>query len=44
MGGGGHLANAATQITGKTVDAVRKELIDLLTKTVDNSNQEDEEE
>lgn len=44
MGGGGHLANAATQITGKTVDTVRKELIDLLTKTVDNSNQEDEEE
>ena len=44
MGGGGHLANAATQIAGETVDTVRKELIDLLAKTVDNSSQEDEEE
>ena len=44
MVGGGHLANAATQIAGETVDTVRKELIDLLAKTVDNSSQEDEEE
>ena len=44
MGGGGHLANAATQVADKTVDAVKNELIDLLAKTDDNSSQEDEEE
>ena len=44
MGGGGHLANAATQVTGKTVDEVRQELIALLTKTDDNSSQENKEE
>lgn len=44
MGGGGHLANAATQISGKTIQNVRDELIALLNKTDDNSNQEDIEE
>ncbi len=44
MGGGGHLANAATQVSGKTVDQVKQELIALLQQTVDNSSQEDTEE
>lgn len=30
MGGGGHLANAATQVKGKKVSEVKQELIDLL--------------
>lgn len=44
MGGGGHLANAATQISGKAVEEVKQDLIELLNKTDDNSNQEDIEE
>ena len=30
MGGGGHLANAATQISGKTIADVKQELLDIL--------------
>lgn len=44
MGGGGHLANAATQVSGKSVDEVKQDLIELINKTDDNSNQEDIEE
>ena len=44
MGGGGHLANAATQISDSTVDDAKQELIELLQKTADNSSQEDTEE
>ncbi|MCG4787892.1 DHHA1 domain-containing protein, partial [Roseburia faecis] len=43
MGGGGHLANAATQIAGKTVSEVKAELIRLLT-TGDQSEDETEKE
>ena len=43
MGGGGHLANAATQIAGKTVSEVKAELIRLLT-TGDRSEDETEKE
>lgn len=32
MGGGGHLSNAATQIDGVDVDAVKKQLIEILNK------------
>lgn len=34
MGGGGHLANAATQISGKTVAEVKQELLNLLHQRV----------
>ncbi|MBB1062497.1 DHH family phosphoesterase [Limosilactobacillus fastidiosus] len=40
MGGGGHLANAATQIKGKTISEVKKILIDQLNKTEDDSSEE----
>ena len=33
LGGGGHLSNAATQIEGQSVEAVKQSLIDLLTAT-----------
>ncbi|WHQ55470.1 DHH family phosphoesterase [Lactiplantibacillus plantarum] len=33
LGGGGHLSNAATQIEGQSVKAVKQSLIDLLTAT-----------
>ncbi|WP_414152536.1 DHH family phosphoesterase [Limosilactobacillus reuteri] len=32
MGGGGHLANAATQISDKDITQVKQELVDILTK------------
>lgn len=44
MGGGGHLANAATQIEGKTIAEVKQTLIDLLSKTEDDSSKESTEE
>lgn len=44
MGGGGHLANAATQIADQTVEEVKQTLIDLLKKTEDDSNKEASEE
>ena len=30
MGGGGHLANAATQISGQTIEEVKQTLLDIL--------------
>ena len=44
MGGGGHLANAATQIKGKTIAEVKQTLIDQLAKTEDDGNKESTEE
>lgn len=44
MGGGGHLANAATQIEGKTIKEVEETLIELLKKTEDDSNKNGTEE
>lgn len=42
MGGGGHLANAATQISDKDITQVKQELVDILTKT--DKEQDDTEE
>lgn len=44
MGGGGHLAIAATQLSNTTIAAAKEKLIALLKKTDDNSSQEDIEE
>ena len=44
MGGGGHLANAATQIKGATIPEVKQTLIDQLNKTEDDSSEETTEE
>ena len=43
MGGGGHLANAATQIKGKKVSEVKQELIDLLNDKGDGESSSNEE-
>ncbi len=43
MGGGGHLANAATQIKGKKVSDVKQELIDLLNDKGDGESSSNEE-
>ena len=43
-GGGGHLANAATQIKGKTIAEVKQTLIDQLAKTEDDGSKESTEE
>ena len=40
LGGGGHLSNAATQITGKTVAEVRKQLLELINDEQENNNDE----
>ena len=42
MGGGGHLANAATQISDKDITQVKQELVDILTKP--DKEQDDTEE
>lgn len=42
MGGGGHLANAATQITDKDITQAKQELVDILTKP--DKEQDDTEE
>ena len=42
MGGGGHLANAATQISGKTIAEVKQELVDILTKPDKEQNETEE--
>lgn len=44
MGGGGHLANAATQISGKTVEEVKHDLLDLLNHKDTAKDQEQTEE
>lgn len=44
MGGGGHLANAATQIEGQTVQQVQDSLIDQLKKTEEDSSKDKSEE
>lgn len=43
MGGGGHLANAATQISGKTVAEVKQELLNLLHQRVAKDDEKTEE-
>ncbi|EEW54429.1 DHH family phosphoesterase [Limosilactobacillus antri] len=43
MGGGGHLANAATQISGKTVAEVKQELLDLLHQRAAKDDEKTEE-
>ena len=43
MGGGGHLANAATQISDQTSEQVKAQLIDLLKQTDDAEQEETEE-
>lgn len=44
MGGGGHLANAATQVTGKTVTEVKDQLEQLLNgEQLPNGKEETEE-
>lgn len=43
MGGGGHLANAATQISGKTVAEVKQELMNLLHQRVAKDDEKTEE-
>lgn len=43
MGGGGHLANAATQISGKTVAEVKRELLNLLRQRVAKDDEKTEE-
>lgn len=43
MGGGGHLANAATQISGKTVAEVKRELLNLLHQRVAKDDEKTEE-
>ncbi|WP_242362265.1 DHH family phosphoesterase [Limosilactobacillus antri] len=43
MGGGGHLANAATQISGKTVVEVKQELLDLLHQRAAKDDEKTEE-
>ena len=43
MGGGGHLANAATQISDQTIEQVKAQLIDLLKQTDDAEQEETEE-
>ncbi|MFO9711767.1 DHH family phosphoesterase [Lacticaseibacillus rhamnosus] len=43
MGGGGHLANAATQISGKTVAEVKQELLNLLHQRVTKDDEKTEE-
>lgn len=43
MGGGGHLANAATQISGKTVAEVKQELLNLLHQRVAKNDEKTEE-
>ena len=42
MGGGGHLANAATQISDKTIAQVKQELVDILTKSDKEQNETEE--
>lgn len=42
MGGGGHLANAATQISGKTIAHVKQELVDILTKPDEEQDETEE--
>lgn len=41
MGGGGHLGNAATQIKGRPIDAVRQQLTELLQSTADPESTEE---
>lgn len=41
MGGGGHLANAATQIKGKTIDQVKQQLVKLVQSTDDSNTTEE---
>lgn len=43
MGGGGHLANAATQISGKNVAEVKQELLDLLHQRAAKDDEKTEE-
>lgn len=43
MGGGGHLANAATQISGKTVEEVKQELLSLLRQRTVKDDEKTEE-
>lgn len=43
MGGGGHLANAATQISDATVEQAKTALVNLLKKTDDDDSEEQEE-
>ncbi|RLK62822.1 PAS domain-containing protein [Atopobacter sp. AH10] len=40
MGGGGHLSNAATQIKDKSVEEVKKELMDILKKKVEEDEED----
>lgn len=42
MGGGGHLANAATQISDKTVDEVKQELLENITKPDEDQDEPEE--
>lgn len=44
MGGGGHLANAATQVAGKSVEEVRDQLVQIINGEKDPTSTEDEEE
>lgn len=44
MGGGGHLANAATQVTGKSVEEVKDQLVQIINGEKDPTSTEDEEE
>ncbi|WP_251545976.1 DHH family phosphoesterase [Limosilactobacillus caecicola] len=41
MGGGGHLANAATQIKDQSVDEVKQQLLDLVQSTAEVENPEE---
>ncbi|MDO4855599.1 MAG: DHH family phosphoesterase [Limosilactobacillus gorillae] len=44
MGGGGHLANAATQVAGKSVEEVKDQLVQIINGEKDPTSTEDEEE
>jgi c-di-AMP phosphodiesterase-like protein len=42
MGGGGHLANAATQISDKTIDQVKQELLAIINKPDEDQDEPEE--
>ena len=42
MGGGGHLANAATQISDKTIDQVKQELLTIINKPDEDQDEPEE--
>ena len=41
LGGGGHLSNAATRVTDRTMDELHDELVETIEQTLDNRSEDE---